>query len=792
MKVDGSIHSLIQGVSQQPPKVRLMGQCQLQENCSSNPIRGLTRRPGTKHVANLTSIIGAPQFYDFSLHDIDYSMIIMDTSIKIFDTSGTQYTTIVSSAAQTYIHSATSLQCVTINDVTYIANTSQVCAMESATKTYSAPAAILSMIGGQYGVTYSCTVKWGASTQTFSYKTPDGATSTDIEKVTTTYIMTQLQAAFNAIGALTAVFSITRADDVLLINSTNSVSAVFSCTIDDGAGGTIMFVANNTVVDVGNLPRFAPQGYFVSVTGAATADTNPYYLQFNVNTNPSVGTGFGQAGVWNETVQQGIPYLVDVTTLPVLCTFNTSTSTFSIDTGDWPGRQVGDLKTNANPSFIGNPITTLSHFQGRLVILSGENEVMSRTSTVGTSHVRDFFRNSATVLADSDSIDQNSTTKNTKLEYAIPFNRDLILFAEKAQFITFGRTALTPTNSSLVLTTEFESDPQAKPVVSGRNIFYPIQYGSFTGIREFFNEAYIDTNNSRPTTQHVLQYLKGRATLLTSSTTFDLLLVHTDDNQTILYAHEYLWVDSIKKQASWSKWIFRNPVLHSVIHNQIVYLFCNNNGTMELETLDFNVQPEIFLTYPVMLDGKKTVSAIIDTIPNTFGVTTGLVVIQSSGCPNPGIPAEILSVSSSYIVLKKSMNSGTVIVGVKFMSRYQPTLPFVRDSSYRGEMIAVGTGKLTFREFRINYINTGYIGYTVTSAFAPPSSSFFDGKTIGDPNAIIGVPSILNGIYQIPFRETSTNAVLEINSDSHLPFTIQDIEWKGQYIKKGTRIPGAL
>ena len=53
MKVDGSLVSLIQGVSQQPPRDRLPGQCSVQENMTSDPVDGLGRRPPTEYVGDL-------------------------------------------------------------------------------------------------------------------------------------------------------------------------------------------------------------------------------------------------------------------------------------------------------------------------------------------------------------------------------------------------------------------------------------------------------------------------------------------------------------------------------------------------------------------------------------------------------------------------------------------------------------------------------------------------------------------------------------------------------------------
>lgn len=779
MKVDGSIHSLIQGVSQQPAKIRLMGQCSVQENCSSNPVDGLTRRPPTDYISALSELNTDAQFYDFTLNGIDFILVIYAATVKVFDILGNEYQVTLGTGASDYLIGSP-LSFTTIDKDTYIANPNIVVKMKTDTKEYSPQSSIIHLVGGQYGRTYKVTVKWGVSSSSFQYIAPNGAASSDTPKVATTYIASHLETAFNANGTLTPLFQITRADDVLLIESTDEDSADFTISVDDGDGGSRMFVTNNTVIDVGNLPRYAPQGYFASVTGAGTADVDDYYLEFEITeSTESIGDGFGKQGIWKETVQKDIQYLLDTSTMPFILSYDEDTQEFTIAAGDWKGRQVGDETTNESPSFVDSTITSLAHFQGRLVALTGENRVMSRTNKP-----LDFWRETATALTDTDGIDDSSTTKSAKLNYALPFNRDLILFAEKAQFVTFGRNALTPQNSSLVLTTEFESNSNVRPVVAGKNIFYATRSGKFTGIREFFNDSNLDINDARPITQHIIKYIEGQCTRLSSSTTFDLLLVSTDADSKVLYAYEYIWIGQDKKQSSWSKWIFNNPILYTFFREDIVYILTLRNNQLSLEKMDLGVANTDGLIYPIMLDSRVSVQNVVTSFTNPLNITTGIIVVQGAGCPNPGLIAEIASLTSGTIVLEDSMLNGTVHVGEQYLSRYKPTLPFVKDR----DGIAIGTGHLIVSKFLVNYVKTGYFGYSIISPFADTYNDYFSGKILNSPEDLIGEQSIVSGQYIVPFREPVDISELEINSETHLPFTITDIEWKGQYIKKGQRI----
>ena len=55
--VSSTIPNLINGVSQQPPEIRLPSQCEVQENGISSVVNGLEKRPGTEHVKKLLVVL---------------------------------------------------------------------------------------------------------------------------------------------------------------------------------------------------------------------------------------------------------------------------------------------------------------------------------------------------------------------------------------------------------------------------------------------------------------------------------------------------------------------------------------------------------------------------------------------------------------------------------------------------------------------------------------------------------------------------------------------------------------
>lgn len=809
MKVDGSIKSLIQGVSQQPSRNRLAGQCTLQENMSSNPVDGLSRRPPTQFIANLFTQTGDVQFFDLDFGaDDKYIMAAGNGFLRCFALNGTEHTVTDTTSGFPYIDGS-SLELQTIKDKTYIANTTKVPAWASGTSPVQNYNSIFFVLGGQYGTKYSVTVNWRetsptgpARSITVSSTTPDGGSASDSTKIATDYIADQLVTALNATTAssFNTTFTITRntnGDHVLIAWTSPSRTDQFEVIVSDGAGQTGIFACNNLVTDVSKLPKLAPQSYVIDVRGDPNSISDDYYLKFVIpadagGTAPALGAGFGKNGVWKETVKPGIPYLLNLTTMPHVLTYDFTAKTFSFGLGTWKGRQVGDELSNEEPSFIGNTINDLGFFQSRLVMLSGPAFIASITNQFD-----DFFIKSATQNTETDAIDEESSAKGvTKMLKAIPFDRDLVIFSDKGQFIIFGRTSLTPQNSGLVLTTAFEAELRASPVAAGHNVFFAINYGEFTGIREFFTNAAADTNDSQAITRHVLKYIPGKILKLSSTSNFDLLLVQSDNDTKNLFPYEYIWQStdglSRKVQSSWSKWLFSTNLKHFFFLQSVIYIVMKVGNNYTLESLDLNVQPDTGITYQTHLDRKRYLSGVHTTIVSLYADMPAsiddVVLVQGAGCPNPGLLAQIASYNSGThtITLKHDMNGGTVIAGVRYLSRYQPTMPFAKDA----DGVKIGTGVLTVSKFIAQMQHTGDFFVKVFGKFRDDVVLRYSGFRVGNPNTVVGEAPIANLTQTIPFRDSTDNGEIEFYSNSHLPMRFSAIEWVGQYIKKGKRITG--
>ena len=223
-------------------------------------------------------------------------------------------------------------------------------------------------------------------------------------------------------------------------------------------------------------------------------------------------------GTYVETIKPNINYELDYATMPHLL-IRQPNGSFTFEQGNWGDRAVGDENSIPTPSFVGSKFSDVFFFQNRLGFLSGENVNLSRVS-----EYFDFFGKTARTLLDDDPIDvAASHTKVSVLKHAIPFDRKLLLFSDQTQFIFKGGDFLTPKNSSIVQTTEYEASTTAKPAAAGNVVYFPATRGGFTSIREYYVIDDSDRSDATDVTAHVSKYIPDGVYDMVASTTENVL-----------------------------------------------------------------------------------------------------------------------------------------------------------------------------------------------------------------------------------------------------------------------------
>lgn len=124
--VNRSIPNLYNGVSQQPPSLRLTSQASEQINGLSSVVFGLSKRPNTNHIKKLSTAVLEDSF----VHTINrskteqYKVIITNGGLKVYDINGIEQT-VTFPDGTAYLNATSPMDnfaCVTVADYTFIVN----------------------------------------------------------------------------------------------------------------------------------------------------------------------------------------------------------------------------------------------------------------------------------------------------------------------------------------------------------------------------------------------------------------------------------------------------------------------------------------------------------------------------------------------------------------------------------------------------------------------------------------------------------------------------------------------
>lgn len=785
----------IQGVSQQPDRIRLEGQCTLQENFIPDVVKGLIKRPSTYLVNKIAdkSISSLSKFHSYDRGDESYFMLIepSSTTIKVFNSKGEPQ---VVNGSVNYIQTQDpwkTLDMRTIGDFTFITNKTVPVRMSSERSPAQSTMGIVYCQYATYGKTYKIMAD-GATLAT--YTTKDGADSSDIKDVATDNIALQLYKQIH--GDPTAnppvpanpTYDAELHDNVIYITKRNGGD--FKLTTSDSQKGEDLIAAKGSVKSVNQLPPIAPNGFVLRITGEGKSTKDDYWLRAEVTNDSKIR--------WVETVQPDILIAFDATTMPHVLireSISGGVATFTLKPADWDKRQVGGEDSNPIPSFVDAdnpiPIQATGVFQNRLFFLAGEAWVASRSNLFFN-----FWRESTQAEVDTDPLDGYADTDrvNNLYQYQI-LNGSLAIFADQAQFIIDGSKPVTKANLTLQQVTAYPNNIHAQPQAGGENIFFAYDASGFTGIRELFTDNYTDTKKAYPITDYVSKYIEGQCTQLLASPNFNSMMVRTEANPSVVYVYDWLWQAEQKVQSAWHKWIFDGNVLFLFYLSDLMYVVYSKDNKTYVDYLHMVNDPaDKGLDYSIKLDHKVSVTAVYNAATKSYSIQLpysrdDVVFTVGDGGSETMIGSAFVATykgnglweTTERISDKKDL---TVVCGVKYKSRYIPTQPVVKDARDR----VIGLDSIITSNMYVHYELTGFLEMVVKPKQGQGREYRFFGRWMGSANNLVGSPVLENGTYRAPIRQRAEDLQIIIQSDSHYPLTIRDIEIDGTFHSRSQRI----
>lgn len=770
-----TIKNLVSGISQQPPILRLPEQLAQQINGFSTEVSGLQKRPPTCHVSflNFDTVTGIKPLLHFVNRDQQerYLFAFNGENLYISDLAGKSRKVTIAEDAE-YLKTDNphrDLRIITIADYTFITNRKVKVKMSGAKSpdSFHTQGALIHVKQGQYGRTYAV---WINDVLVASHTTPDGSSASHTHAIDTSVIAAELGNQLKAKGYTADV------GDCWVRAQGNSLRVATS----DGFNNQAMIGITTTVQKFSLLPATAPDGYTVRVTGDPNNSAGSYYVRFDKENR-----------IWKETCRPDIETAFDPATMPHVLVREVDGS-FTFRRASWGERSVGDNDSNPLPSFVGEVINDIFFYRNRLGFLAGENVILSESA-----EYFNFWMSTANDVQDTDPIDVSTTTNRINiLNYAVPFNEELYCFSESTQFILRSDTTLSPKNVALVNSTGFNSAPGCRPVVCGKNLYFPSARSEYTTIKEYYYvPSATDMRNAQDITSHVASYIPNHVYEIIPSTNENLMLCLTDGESSAIYVYKYLFQNENRVQASWSKWDMGADILGAAFLSNVLYLVLYRpEKGFSLEKMNFTYDTEDMEKEPyrAYLDCKAYVpSAVYD--PVTEMTTLDVkdfwpLIIADHACTGFLLPdgtykevkAEEAK-TAGKIQLSGKHDTEPIIMGFPytFLIVFSPL--YLRKQDNTGTLRAITNGRLQIRTIKLNYANTG--GFIVHVKSRGHIYQYtMTGKNLGTTK--LNALQLTTGIFRIPVQAENTAYEMTVESNLPLPMSLIGFLWEGSFMEK--------
>lgn len=815
MKVASSYQSLVLGVSQQVAHGRRDGQHAGQVNMLPDPVRGLTRRHGTKFVARQLAD-GVDPFSGTTWSS--YLFPCLGQDLIVLSSKQTQITPVACFNASTRaflpvdIVAASGLPAVGVRSLTSVGRyillvpgtqTPGRIVFDAVADTGSKSAVWVR--GGAYARAFKLTLKASSGAViTASYTTPtssyQGVLSTaDIPYSATDYAK-QVNDRVNAYnGAVTAWIgsaaaaiapaaiaqslfnAISPADRALLGMTLDGPYLVMTaCTeaeASDSGDGTLIRAVATRVLSADELTSRHFFGKTVQVRGQDSAES--YYLKASPKGSAS-GT-FGEV-VWEEgpgvqwtpqqpwyigTVQAGTLYIG--TNSAALNARVLAATGVDLKVPGLLASTAGDLDNNRPPAFTESPVTYIGSLHDRLIVAAG-----GKVSCSKTADYFNFSRSTVLTLPADDAFEvAPASGSDDPINFGVLWERGLLFFGDRRQYTLSGKVALTPTSAALPTVSSHEGAGSVQPVVSGTNVFYSKPGDGVASAYELVVGQTTDTTEAFDVSTQLDDYIKGTATELAVYPEPTTLLMRTTGSPRSVYLFNYLDTrGNGRVQDAWSRWDF-SPLLGTLAAMRVYRTGLLLFFIREVDGLRYLVCDEASLSSEPSslpyLDSQRTLSgAVLSTETHAaMGAGTG----QWAG----GIIGTAAALATRW--------GRAPVVGTEYTATVELTNPYVRDQKEK----AVLTGRTVINKLVVSCSESLGFDWVLTSDGTTTSGTELS-RVVGDPGNILGVYIPTDFSRSIPIGRDNKRYTVQLSAMSWLPLTIDNVDWEGQLFNRVRRL----
>lgn len=778
---EGSYESLLQGVSQQIPRLRLPGQVSAAVNLLFDPVTNVRRRPGAEVIFHMpfageTSDSIKALETDIGGRRIQVILGVNTGYIKVLDEG---YAVLASLQSEYLVASSVrNIKMATVGDELFIANTEfQPMALPPTSGISPARQGFCFIVAGTFSKQYDIQVTTNSGTRTGTYTTPPASDPNAAVNSLPETIASNLLNSLNSAGLGAIGVTGYRTGAYLYFRGINTVT---SCVVSSASASVYVLASGASVVRLeSNLPARLPNEAGGYIVGVGQSKNLVYYKYDAANSR------------WLESGDWASPS--GFSNMPISLKYDKDTSAWVLDESNFEGRLSGDDETNEIPPIATNGITGLGSYQGRLVLLSGWQVGLS-----ASNKPRRIMRSTVASLLDSDPVWVGATANSSAVyEYAVPFQKDLLLFSSKYQALVPGSNiAVTPRTATVLITSTFNADMQSSPVPIGRTLLFPAPLSEdFFGVMEMISSQYTDSQYiSQHVTEHLPKYMAGTCRFSASSSVSSSVLFGQSLDQRGLIMYQYMWSGDEKVQQAWSRWNFEYPVATAYFQGEACTLLSIQNGVL----IGTRIDPKVgvvnranfrrpFLDYYVeveVVDRQFQVPAwLLEFDPE---VVPKLRLSQSDG-PMAGerVGIESIDTVTGAGTTVRSFRNGQCMLGIRFTSLFSPTAPVLVDrmgtkiDSNKMTILRYGIATENSAEYRVAVYDENQAASSVDTGTLFWSS---DELELGSARVAMQSRAI------VPARTSADTTSLQISTNGLGELNIVGLDYKCRYHQKIRRL----
>ena len=568
-------------------------------------------------------------------------------------------------------------------------------------------------------------------------------------------------------------------------SSTIVLEGIKALSVDDGGDGSLIRGVANTVTASDELSKIHLVGKVVKVQASGSAEA--YYMKAIAKDGHSTGyvnvtwvEGSGTQYAINQsliylTVSGGTAYIGSSASIM-------NTLVPGLDAPDYVASTVGDKDTSPLPYFVGKQITYLGVFQDRLVVGAG---AVIRCSKIGD--YLNFFRSSVLTVLDDDPLEtlaQNSD--DDVLRYSVIYDRDLVVFGDKRQYVISGTAPLTPTSANMAIMANYPEAAQLPPLAVGGVVFYGQVGEAGSSVYQIQPGIVANTPESYLQSAQVDTYLSGTIIEFMDHAKPKHLLVRTTGDRHSLICFTYLDNPRGRQQAAWHRLSWHADL------GPIVGISRTPTGLL-LYFLRVAGTKVYWVAESLSLTTSLSARPYLDSLRPLAQVTAGggSVTTSTTGDWNVAFDQtsewRLLGDSlSGYAALLAEFPDATgPWVGISQATNFTPTNPFVKDKNG----VPITNGKLTIASQRVSIANSSGFVLDLSSQGRQTSTELeYNARVIGDPNNVVGREVITDMTQQVPVALGNDDYTFAIRARTWLPLTITTLEWVGQWFYRPQRI----